>query len=91
MKKIFYTICFLFISTLQATAQCAMCKATVENSLEAKANEANVSLNSGILYLMITPYLAIGAIALLWYRSSKEYTKKQNALSKIKKNGLRIS
>ncbi|NLP58484.1 hypothetical protein [Lutibacter sp. B1] len=56
MKKTL-SIVFLFTSYF-LNAQCAMCKAVVESG---NASEAE-GLNSGILYLMIFPYLLVGAL-----------------------------
>ena len=39
-------------------AQCAMCKAVVESGDVSQAE----GLNSGILYLMVFPYLLVGAL-----------------------------
>ncbi len=56
MKKI---VVILFILSFQmANAQCAMCKAVVESSNGSEAE----GLNSGILYLMVFPYLLVGAL-----------------------------
>ena len=56
MKKI---VLILFIFVVQVSnAQCAMCKAVVESGGEAQAE----GLNSGILYLMVFPYLLVGAL-----------------------------
>ena len=56
MKKI---VLILFIFVVQVSnAQCAMCKAVVENGGESQAE----GLNSGILYLMVFPYLLVGAL-----------------------------
>ncbi|MCU0416840.1 MAG: hypothetical protein MUE33_06605 [Cytophagaceae bacterium] len=49
-------------------AQCAMCKAQLEN----KADAQNTGINSGILYLMIFPYFLIAVIAYLWYKHFKK-------------------
>jgi heme/copper-type cytochrome/quinol oxidase subunit 2 len=56
MKKIFI---LLFILAFQLTnAQCAMCKAVVESGNISEAE----GLNTGILYLMIFPYILVGAL-----------------------------
>jgi hypothetical protein len=41
-----------------ANAQCAMCRAVVESGNPTEAE----GLNSGILYLMIFPYVLVGAL-----------------------------
>lgn len=51
-------------------AQCAMCKAVVESGDVSQAE----GINSGILYLMIFPYLLVGALIyfiIRWKRKSK--------------------
>ncbi|MDH5398127.1 MAG: hypothetical protein OEX02_08280 [Cyclobacteriaceae bacterium] len=57
--------------TFGASAQCAMCKATLENNLTDGTLVIGSTLNIGILYLFFTPYLALGALAFFWYRHSK--------------------
>ncbi|WP_456421319.1 hypothetical protein [Lutibacter sp.] len=56
MKKLLVIIFIIFTSSVDA--QCAMCKAVVESG---NASEAE-GLNTGILYLMIFPYLLVGTI-----------------------------
>ena len=56
MKKLLF---LLFVLGFQITnAQCAMCKAVVESG---NASEAE-GLNTGILYLMIFPYILVGTL-----------------------------
>ena len=56
MKK---SLFILFILVVQIVdAQCAMCKAVVESGDVSQAE----GLNSGILYLMIFPYILVGAL-----------------------------
>ncbi|MCO5232622.1 MAG: hypothetical protein M9888_02650 [Chitinophagales bacterium] len=50
-----------------AMAQCAMCKATSQNSGYAK------SLNTGILYLLFFPIAVIFGGGLLWYKNRKKF------------------
>lgn len=57
MKKTLLSILFLFFIQM-ANAQCAMCKAVVESG---KPSDAE-GLNSGILYLMVFPYILIGVL-----------------------------
>lgn len=42
-----------------AEAQCAMCKESAESTLKNDPSSIARGLNSGILYLMAVPYLAI--------------------------------
>ena len=73
--KIFGTLigCLSF-STLWA--QCAMCRATLENNLSNGDIGIGANLNFGILYLFVMPYLAISVVGFFWYRNSKANAKK---------------
>ena len=61
-----------FLSALAAAAQCAMCRASVENNVSNGDASIGAGLNNGILYLVVMPYLMAGIIGYLWYRSSKK-------------------
>ncbi len=56
MKKLL--VPFFILGFQMANAQCAMCKAVVESG---NASEAE-GLNTGILYLMIFPYILVGTL-----------------------------
>jgi len=56
MKKIAVIIVFFFTQLMNA--QCAMCRAVVESG---NASEAE-ALNTGIVYLMIFPYILVGTL-----------------------------
>jgi hypothetical protein len=62
----------------EAAAQCAMCRATLENNVSNGDIGIAAGINFGILYLFVTPYLAIAVISFLWYRTSK-----RNAANKL--------
>ena len=65
-----FTLCFsTTISTSEA--QCAMCKATLESKSEEGRNVGK-GINTGILYLMVVPYLSFGVLAYMWYRNQKK-------------------
>jgi heme/copper-type cytochrome/quinol oxidase subunit 2 len=66
MKKVILFI-LVFISQF-ISAQCAMCKAVVENG-DAEIAEG---INNGITYLMIFPYLLIGVLFFTLYRYRKK-------------------
>lgn len=48
----------LLLSNVQAVAQCAMCKSSVESDLNA-GGSIGKELNTGILYLMAIPYIIL--------------------------------
>jgi len=62
----------MFISTISLWAQCAMCRASVENNISEGSQGLSAGLNSGILYLLATPYLMVALIGFLWYWKSKK-------------------
>lgn len=65
---IFFFLFFLFFS-LSSNAQCAMCRAALAgegNKVQAEA------VNDGIVYLMVIPYLLVGAIAYAIYRMKRK-------------------
>lgn len=63
--------CFLFFSSLEMKAQCAMCRAALETEEGGIKAEA---VNDGILYLMVIPYLLVGILGFAIY---KMYFKKK--------------
>jgi hypothetical protein len=63
-----------------AEAQCAMCRATIENNVSNGNTRIGGGLNTGILYLMSIPYIVFAAIAWFWYRQSKSNREKQMML-----------
>ncbi len=71
IKVVFFTICFVVLSAAQSFAQCAMCRATLENNVSNGKAGIAAGINFGILYLFVAPYLAISVIAILWYRNSR--------------------
>lgn len=72
---------------VDALAQCAMCAATVESNSKASQKSIGNSLNTGIMYLMILPYLMFGTIAFFWYKNAK----KQSAQAKAKAAAIRAA
>jgi len=48
-----------------------MCRAAAEQNL-ASGGEAARGLNNGILYLLVTPYLIVGIIGVIWYYRYKK-------------------
>lgn len=70
LKSILLSV--LFLGTQAASfAQCAMCRASVENNVSNGDTSIGAGLNSGILYLFVMPYLLAAVIGYLWYKSAK--------------------
>lgn len=70
MKKLALTLVFAFVS-IASFAQCAMCRATLENNFSNGKPGIAAGINTGILYLLSMPYVAALILGYFWYRSSK--------------------
>jgi hypothetical protein len=71
------------LSNLEVSAQCAMCKAA-QNSSEFSSR----GLNTGILYLMIIPYIAFSILAYFWYKASKKQKEQERKFAESLKGKL---
>ncbi len=72
--KVKSSILFLILFTVQISsfAQCAMCRASVENNVSNGETTIGAGLNNGILYLFVMPYLMAAVIGFFWYRTAKK-------------------
>ena len=71
MKKLLLFLLFTFTGTINVVAQCAMCRSTLENNFSNGDPGIAAGINTGILYLLMLPYLAVIVIGVVWYKSSK--------------------
>ena len=69
MKRIIISI-VLFLTFLNTNAQCAMCKAVVESGGDTSQAEG---LNTGILYLMVFPYLLVGVLLYFIFKYRRKF------------------
>jgi hypothetical protein len=76
MKGILLMVMLLMLSGNDVLAQCAMCRSTLENNYSNGNPGIAAGINTGILYLLSMPYLAVLVIGYLWYKSSKNAQKK---------------
>lgn len=82
MKK---AIIFLFIVLLSfgfssnAYSQCAMCSVTAEQSVK-NGNSQGKGLNTGIIYLLVIPYLMITTVGIFWYRGQQRKKKLEETM-----------
>ena len=57
-------------------SQCAMCRATVESNVGTGStepeSEVGSGLNTGILYLLVIPYVMVATVGFLWYKANKK-------------------
>lgn len=85
MKKFILLACLIVLVSgvnFTADAQCAMCGSTVNSASNEGSKEAS-GLNTGILYMLAIPYLAVMGIGYLWY---KKYRKKHIVMEMEDKN-----
>lgn len=73
-KKVFFIFGLVVLLSIDASAQCAMCRAVLESG---DSNVAAKGINDGIVYLMIFPYLLIGGIAFFIWRSRRKNDAKE--------------
>jgi len=64
-------ILFLTAGMGSVWAQCAMCRTQLENNFSNGDPGIAAGINTGILYLLAMPYLAVILIGYFWYKSSK--------------------
>ena len=81
VKKALLTAISLLFTVSYSQAQCAMCKTTIVNNVNHGELSLAEGLNFGIIYLFVTPYLAIAVVAFFWYRSSKTNAAKKRIKS----------
>ncbi|MBS9522648.1 hypothetical protein KIH41_07785 [Litoribacter ruber] len=66
-------VIFLLVAKANiAFAQCAMCRATVENNVSSGETSVGAGLNYGIMYLFAAPYILAMVIGYFWYKNSKK-------------------
>ena len=75
MKKfVLFAACFLFFAKAEVSfAQCSICTKTASQLGE----KTGKGLNTGIIYLMLTPFAVGGFIGYRWWRREKELMKSE--------------
>lgn len=72
LKTLLFTVMAFLLVQVNSFAQCAMCRASVENNVSNGDTSIGSGLNTGILYLFVMPYLIATVIGILWYRAAKK-------------------
>ncbi len=78
MRIAVLVVSFLILAVAEVSAQCAMCRTTLENNFSNGNPGPGAGINTGILYLLVLPYLAIITLGYFWFKSSRNA---QNELS----------
>ncbi|MGB1307981.1 MAG: hypothetical protein ACPG6B_03665 [Oceanihabitans sp.] len=66
MKKTILLLILVFLVSLPADAQCAMCRAVLESE---EGQTTAQGVNDGIIYLMAIPYILVGGIVFFIYKT----------------------
>jgi hypothetical protein len=74
-RQLMLVMILLMTSGGSVSAQCAMCRSTLENNYSNGDPGIGAGINTGILYLLSMPYLVIIILGYLWYKSSKNASK----------------
>ena len=67
-KRILFLALLILLFQLDAQAQCAMCRATAESASQNSGGSIAEGLNSGIVYLMLIPYILLTVVVLVFFR-----------------------
>lgn len=70
LKKLLIVVIVLTIFTQNSMAQCAMCRAVLET--QEGSTIKGEALNDGIVYLMAFPYLLVGILGFIIYKTNKK-------------------
>jgi hypothetical protein len=76
MEKKLLSLILILMASADSFGQCAMCRSTLENNFSNGDPGIAAGINTGILYLLSMPYLAVIIIGYFWYKSSKNASKK---------------
>ena len=74
-RKVVLVFFFIFLLSLPADAQCAMCRAVLESE---ESGAAAKGINNGIIYLMLIPYILVGGIGFAIYRLLRKTKPEEN-------------
>ncbi len=68
LKRAIALLVVMLAFSVQGIAQCAMCRATAESSIEGDGYGIATGLNSGIIFLMGIPYVLLAILFAVFYR-----------------------
>lgn len=70
-NKSFLLVILSMLVSASVSAQCAMCRSTLENNFSNGDPGIGAGINTGILYLLVLPYLAVLTLGFFWFKSSR--------------------
>jgi hypothetical protein len=71
MKALALFLALFLLNVAVASAQCAMCRSTLENNFSNGDPGIGAGINTGILYLLVLPYLAVFVLGYFWLKSTR--------------------
>lgn len=72
-RVVFLLLGMLLLTVGSASAQCAMCRASLESNVsDGTFLLTSDNLNTGIIYLFVSPYVLVLAVGLIWYYSARK-------------------
>lgn len=82
IQKVFGLLLVLLLIAPAAWAQCAMCRATLESNVsDGTFLLTGENLNTGIIYLLASPYVLFAVLAILWYLNARKNSASQTRKS----------
>jgi hypothetical protein len=77
MKRWIILMLLVLVNAMSALAQCAMCRTTLENNYSNGNPGIGAGINTGILYLLVMPYLGALILGYFWYKTSRAHARKE--------------
>ncbi|WP_435578238.1 hypothetical protein [Gilvibacter sp.] len=75
MRKLILLLVVFLLYSADVDAQCAMCRAVLESE---ETQSAARGINNGIVYLMAIPYILMGGLGYVIYRSRRKRQEAKN-------------
>lgn len=79
LRKTSILLTTLLLFSVQMFAQCPMCKASVESSQSSGTKSVGMGLNAGILILLVSVYVLVFAVGIIWYKKFRRAQITDNA------------
>ncbi|UPT67215.1 MAG: hypothetical protein M0D57_00495 [Sphingobacteriales bacterium JAD_PAG50586_3] len=80
VKIALLVVVLVVFSSVDADAQCAMCRRIVESNITDGTAAVGKNLNGAILYLMAIPYVILASLAYIFYRNIRAKRQEEQAM-----------
>ncbi len=68
--KVVFLVAIILLIAHVGFSQCAMCTEVADEASK-NGSSAGDGINKGVLYLFLSPYLIVGTIGFIWWRSRR--------------------